>query len=371
MKFRQLASVESWSLKFWLISVVSVVLLSCSMALFIVGCILIFDSLKPCGSLNTYLGLSNCLHVLQYSYYESRVLDMGFSPDGQLIAAGGWGGELMIWNVDSGELLHEVDSLSVGIIDPVVYSPNGQTIVFAQDYMSDTVTLADPKSGSILFQLRDLPSVGDVDYSPDGATFALVVADTTVELRQVPDGRLLRSFTVDANAPEVEKMAFSPDGQKLFAVGCDRSGCDLYSWRVNDGVRVGKITLGVKHNLGVAFSPGRDILALGNCVQIEHILCAKAEVTLWEVGSGRLLHRLDVPYSYIADLAFSADEDVLAISGGGDDVQGGSIQLWRVSDGTLLDTVGEHKGLLYRVEFSPDQKILAVGSEDVTLWKIK
>ena len=89
-------------------------LLSCSIAVLFVGYGLISASLKPCGSLDSYLNRSNCLRVLQYSYYESHIFDISFSPDGQLIVAGGLGDYPKVWNVESGELLHEINPQAGG-----------------------------------------------------------------------------------------------------------------------------------------------------------------------------------------------------------------------------------------------------------------
>ncbi len=365
-------SFKPWSLKFWLASVVTVTILSCSVTSLIVVYGLISESLKPCNPLDSYLHRSNCLKILQYSYYESYILDISFSPDGQLIAAGGTGGIPTIWNVKNGEVLHRLETKAGGAIDNVLFSPDGQTITLAQNYTSNTLTIIDPESGSILVQLKDHLPINDIAYSSDGTVVAIASnADNNnaIELRQVSDGQLLRSFSVENDEP-IRKVALSSDGRKLFAVIDNGPSEKIQSWQVSDGIQVDTIRLDVKSSLGTAFSPDRNILALGNCTEMGERDCVNAEVTLWQVSDGQLLRRLDVPGSYVFDLAFSVDGTTLVSSSTDGNTQG-YIQLWRVQDGTLLDTLGEHKGLFNRLAFSPDGTILAVGLTDVTLWKVE
>lgn len=367
MARQQLMTVKPWSWKFWLISIIATTGLSCSVTVIFIVYGLVSEALQPCGSLDAYLERSHCLRILQYSYYDSHIFDISFSPDGQLVAAAGLGGNPRVWSVHSGELLHELLSKASGAPEHIVISPNSQTIAFAQNFTYNTLTLADPKSGAILLQLTDILPVRDIAYSPDGATLAVIsVADhhSTVNLRQVSDGQLLRSFPVDEGV-DLRKVAFSPDGQKLLAVADSGAGYELYSWRMDNGVQVDKVFLAANNNLGIAFSPDRTIVALGSCARLGETDCAQAEVTLWQISDGRLLHRLSVPDAYVYDLAFSTDGSTLASSSGID-----TIQLWRVWDGALLDTLEKH-GRVYKIAFSPADKILAIGSDDVILWQIE
>lgn len=369
MKFRTLLSVEPWSWKFWFVSAVTIILLSSSLTSILVIYNLVFDSLKPCGLLDSYLNRSNCMRVLRYSYNVSHILDLSFSPDGQSVAASGMGDIPKVWRVTNGELLNELNSQASGVSENFQFSPNNQTIAFVQNYISSTLTLVDLESGAILFQLEDLPHISDIIYSPDGTMLAVAIANNnTIEFRQVPDGLLMNSFAIGDVV--IEDMVFSLNGEKLLAVARNESNKTLYSWQVDNGVQIGKLPLNVRRNTGVAFSPDRVILAMGNCVQMGGIGCADAEVILWQISDGRLLRKLDVSGGYVNDLAFSADGTVLATSSYNVDAQG-FIQLWHVKDGTLLDTLEKFTERHNQIAFSPNGEILAIGTEDVILWKIK
>jgi WD40 repeat protein len=350
-------------------------LLSCSIAVLFVGYGLISDSLQPCGSLDSYLSRSNCLKVLQYSYSKSHIFDISFSPDGQLIVAGGLGDSPKVWDVESGELLHKINPQASGAIETTKFSPNGQIIAIGQNYISSTLTIADPKNGSVLYYVGDLPHIGDIAFSPDSAVLALVSNvdnKSSIDFRRVSDGQLIHSFSIDDDIG-IRKVVFSLDGERLFGVSYGENP-GIYSWQIDTGEQIGRISLDVKDNLGIAFSPDGNILALGNCVGYGEYGCNKAEITLWQTNDGQLLHRLSVRGAYVSDLAFSEDGAILASSTTDGEMPSqvqSQVQIWRVSDGALLDTLEEQTGRVQEVAFSPDGSILAVGLADVILWNVE
>ncbi len=328
-------------------------------------------SLKPCGSLDSYLNNSNCLKILRYSHDNSHIFDISFSPDGQLIAAGGLGGSPKIWDIASGELLHEINPQAGGAIEKTQFSPNGQVIAIVQNYTSNTLTIADPIDGTILYYVRDIPSVGDIEFSPDSTILALVSNTddkSSIDFRQVSDGQLIHSLSI-GDEISIRKLAFSFGGQRLFAVSYGENPA-IYSWQIDTGEQIGRVSLDVKGNLGIAFAPGGQILAMGNCVGYAERNCNKAEITLWQVNNGQLLHRLSVRGAYVSDLAFSKDGTILASSSTDGEILG-EVQTWRVDDGVLLDMIEEQNGRVQALMFSPDGSILATGLADVILWSVK
>jgi WD40 repeat protein len=74
----------------------------------------------------------------------------------------------------------------------------------------------------------------------------------------------------------------------------------------------------------VIFSPDGRLLASCDC---DNLVC------LWEVASGRLLHRLEEHTNWVRAIAFSPDSRQIA--SGSDD---GSVKFWDVATGRCLQT---------------------------------
>ena len=167
---------------------------------------------------------------LQLSEYWN-IPDIEYSPNGQVIVAGGTSRNVAIWSASSGvqqSLLNHP-----GQVSSISISPDGSTIATGLCQESDTdlqctlgaVWLWDLDSGTINTKLSDLSEwVTAVAYSPDGALLYaaarggnLIVYDTAnypSMAFKVPDG--------------VDALALSADGRLLATVG--NGGINL--WQV-------------------------------------------------------------------------------------------------------------------------------------------
>lgn len=107
----------------------------------------------------------------------------------------------------------------------------------------------------------------------------------------------------------------------------------------------------------VAFSPDGSVLASGD---------SDGRVRLWEVSTGRELHRLSRHTDSVQSLAFSPDGQTLA--SGGDN----SVWLWELRTGQPLHRLEGHSDAVRFLVFSPDGRTLASGGADkaVRLWEV-
>ena len=345
---------KPWSIKFWVVSTVWFIVLSCGATLLILGNGLVSDGLEPCRALDSYFKRSNCLKILHYTYYNHSIYNLSFSPNGQLIAGGGIGGSPTIWAVDSGMILHQFRH-GIGSTDHLVFSPDGQMIAFSQSYITHTaLTLADPVSGTITTYLDNYSPINDITYSPNGTMLAVASAtddNKSIDFISTLDGRLANTFKIGQDTV-VEELEFSPDGERLLAVVRGDGNKKIYTWQAKDGTQIGAITLPVSQSLGVAFSPTKELVALGNCVRRDSVRggsCGQAEITVWQISDGQLIHRLKVPGYYVRTLVFSGDGHLLASTTEGEGR--GYVQIWQVSDGTLRQTLEEPKGFFISSHF--------------------
>lgn len=154
---------------------------------------------------------------------EGKVNALNFSADGKRIVSAsgiaGLKGVATIWEVESGK---PVASFGEGYHRDTLYdaelSPDG-TILATGGYDAK-IALWEVKSGK---QLRTIEihngAIYDLAFSPDGTVLASASGDSTVKLWRVADGERLDTL----NQPQGEQFAveFSPDGKFIFAAGAD------------------------------------------------------------------------------------------------------------------------------------------------------
>lgn len=113
----------------------------------------------------------------------------------------------------------------------------------------------------------------------------------------------------------------------------------------------------------IAYSPDGRWLAAG---QSSKLYVSKiSQLLLWEVASGRLVHRIDAHNENINGLAFSPDSHKLASAS-----SDGSVRLWGTKQGDLLHTLEGGTNQFFDIKFYPDNKHLAVASsQGISIWK--
>src|SRR5262249_43013725 len=83
-------------------------------------------------------------------------------------------------------------------------------------------------------------------------------------------------------------------------------------------------------------------------------------VRIWDVESGKMLLRIDVPETSVRSLAFSPKGKVLAI-GGLKNVGKTVLGLWDVQTGKQLQVLSGHEGGAFSVAFSADGATVMAG----------
>lgn len=233
------------------------------------------------------------LHVITVT---SRIYTVRFSPDGSYLLSSGTSGDVSLWDSKNGELVRRfVDPESILLLD-VAFSPDGQ-LVFASNsngvvlfntetgevagriYISSVDRLAVSPDGQYVLTITSVDSIARLwkvktntyirafiqnglqsTFSPDGNTIAIADSDNTVRLWNVTTGQEI--LLLIGHAGTIKAMAFSPDGKTIVTASDDGTA---RLWNVQTGQELRRFVGHTAEVNGVAFSlDGRYIATVSN-----------------------------------------------------------------------------------------------------------
>lgn len=141
---------------------------------------------------------------------DHTVMQVGFSPDGRVLATGGWGGDVAIWDTTAWRRLRSLPPHDQ-MVSSMAFTPDGHLLTGSYD---GTAKLWDVKTGERLLTLRGhAAGVAGVAVSTDGTRLATASRDSTVKIWDTNTGRL--QLTLHGHEGGVYGVAFSPDGRLL------------------------------------------------------------------------------------------------------------------------------------------------------------
>ncbi len=279
--------------------------------------------------------------------HGAEVDSVAFSPDGKLIAAGGYDASIDIWTTADGRLESPVISGFSGHTAP--FSPDGKAIASGSD---SNVRLWDVASRRVL-RTYSGPSdmVMSVAFSHDGKWLAAGSKDKMVfvwDLAGNAAGRQLAGHT-----DVVYSVAFSTSGKLLASAAFDQK---VIVWDVASGQPV-KTLAGSNKMMAAIFSSDDSWLATAGW---------DGNVTVWDTASWQAVRVFPGDGQIVTSVAFSPDNKLIASGGYGD-----TVKVWDTATGALIQTLTGHTEPIWDVGFSPDGKTIASASGDKTvkIWR--
>ncbi len=327
----------------------------------------ITDKTAPRVALVGFYLLLSCLGLLgnaparaQWEYKLYGATSLAFSPDGRQLAAGSiedWlsPGDLRVWNVKSGRLLHRV-RYRYGVQD-VAFSPDGKTLAVATAAeKSAPIRLWNVRSWRVERAFGDRQYIYSIAFSPDGKR--LVAGSDMGENGETDDAYLWnipkRRSRALPHSDGLAQMLFAPRGH--FVVGGFYSGYNnddsenLRGWNSTGKFLWQHPQPGLRD---IAFMPdGRTFIAgVGELADDKKYTGGALQI--WDAATGQRRQIMKRPES-ISAIAVSHDGKTWA---SGD--RQGVVRLWNVRKRRVAKTLPLRKGVINALKFSPDGHFLA------------
>lgn len=286
--------------------------------------------------------------------HKGAVHDLAFSPGGDRLLSGSYGGTARLWSVPDGAALwNSTEDLrmitAVGwdnrLLKIMALDSGGAVATWWMRGMPPEPDAVDPAGAG------PMPRIA---FSPNGRLAVIVDIEGGARLRDVvasaPAGRLKA-------ADGLHSVAFAPGGTSV-VLGSVRNYLLVWDLVNRDISRVAVPRAAETADIvGLAFTPDGASLV---------VACMDSLVVVMNASSWRSRRRISVPGGGVAGLAVSPGGKTFA-TGGAD----GTMTLWDMASGEKLAAVEAHKGPVWALAFNPDGSLLASGGEDgaIRLWR--
>lgn len=294
---------------------------------------------------------SRLLELVPQVGIPTQAWEISFSADGKRLTCSGTYGNLVLVDIQTGQVLRHV--LTGGdLAGGMAVDPTGRWL--AADAGKSHLGLWDLITGDrVAFLSGHSRSITSVAFSRDGRRILTGAYDNRAILWDRATGDQVQSFL---GPQSISKVALSPDGKQAATASYIN---EILLWDVDSGKRLRTIPCESLSVSRLAFSPdGRQLVILGARYKAFE---QTVHWTLWETATGRKLLSHEGK-DVLPDIAFSPDGKQL-VYGGGEMLDGwkdgpGPITVWNVASGKKVRSFLAHDAPVLSLKFTPDGRQL-------------
>ena len=282
------------------------------------------------------------------------ITGMAFSPDGSLLAVGGFK-EVVLHRLDGSgieaRLLGRSDK-----IHSIHFSPDGKRLVAIGGTPAQFGELQvwDLESHSLERSVTATPdTLFAGDLSPDGTRAVFGAADKSVRMVNLSSGEVL--YTAGHHEDWVLQAVFGVDGKRIVSVSRDRAAklADASTGAFLENVNFLRDKL-----YAIARHPRRDYVLIGGEDRVPYLYTMDRPRALKIADDSTLVRKFEEQDGQIFALAFSPDGSRLAVGG-----VAGEVPVYDSETGERITTC-QVPGGIFAVTFHPDGGRLATGGFD-------
>ena len=265
--------------------------------------------------------------------HHSFLGNVAFSPDGKLLAAGGYGGSILLFDAVTGRKLREFQA-QANQFAALAFAPDGKTLASSG---SKKIRIWEVATGKVVrrfdAKVSDLPAHGGsliapLVFSPDGTMLASVSPDHAVCVWDAQTGKEL--VRLQGHRRGIRCLGFSADGRTLCSADGDDTNDEAGSvrvWSLDTGKELRRFSLRgggdmSRPGIPLCFAPDGKTLTFAAHETIrrkdgKNVFILQVQVvSLLELTTGEVSRKLEPQEGRFKAAAFSRDGKLLATMNG-------------------------------------------------------